>query len=742
MTKVRSIDDLFETGSPSVGPPHPSTPRQPRFTLWLFSLTIFSSAFLLFQVQPLIAKLVLPWFGGTAGVWSACLLFFQVLLFCGYAYAHVTTSRLSPWTQSLLHVLLVAAACAALPILPSESWKPVGDEEPIWRIVGLLGVTVGLPFFILSATAPLLQSWFSRAQPGRSVYRLYALSNAGSLLALVSFPALFDRIFATRLLATMWSWGFATFTVLCGACAVLSAIRSSRLSSTDSTALGAVTPPVVPEVAPAVDSLSSVPARAPTFAAHVLWFALAMVPSILLLATTNQVCQDIASVPFLWVVPLTLYLLSFILCFDSDRWYSRRLLMPAAAFGLAATYVLLCAVDYLPRPLQPAANTMELQISAYFTTFFLCAMVCHGELARQRPPVAQLTSFYLILSAGGAAGGVFVAFLAPRIFHNFYELHLGLFACAALMLVVLYTDRHSRLYQGQPRGAWLTLLVLIGLFGLGLFHDTRAQRTDVIAAGRNFYGVLRVMQTHAHFENVDEGLDELRNGRIVHGREFTDPQHRKLPTAYYGPDAGVGRLLMATAGAKPRRVGIIGLGVGTLAAYARPGDAFRFYEINPMDERMARQYFHYLDDCAGHVDVVLGDARLNLDREQPQNFDVLVLDAFSGDAIPIHLLTVEAFAIYLQHLAADGVIAVHISNQHFGLGPVVDAVSHAHQLEYAAVLSQATSFGAIPSLWVLVARNRKILDADFIRGGAGKTNGTRVLWTDDHASLLDVWLSE
>jgi hypothetical protein len=734
MTTVRPIDELFEAGSPPAGPADALPRREPRFTLWLFSFTIFSSAFLLFQVEPLIAKLVLPWFGGTAGVWSACMLFFQVLLFCGYAYAHVTTSRLRPWAQTVLHVLLLATACAALPILPSESWKPAGNEEPIGRIMGLLGVTVGLPFFILSATNPLLQAWFGRTQRGKSVYRLYALSNAGSLIALVSFPAVFDWLFATRFLARVWSWGFAAFAVLCGACALVSAVRSAPVPSGDATA---------PEAGvPALELPTTVSVDAPTLATKLLWFALAMVPSVLLLATTNQVCQDIASVPFLWVVPLTLYLLSFILCFDSDRWYSRRLLMPAAALGMAGIYLLLRAEDFLPIKLQVTVSSMELQIIAFFTTFFLCAMVCHGELARQRPPVAYLTSFYLVLAAGGAAGGVFVALLAPRVFNNYYELHLGLFACAALMLVVLYTDRQSRLFRGRPATAWLLLLAAVGLYALGLVYDARAQRTGVIAAARNFYGVLRVVHSHSHFGNLEEGLDELRNGRIVHGREFTNPQHRKLPTAYYGPDSGIGRLLLATAGGRPRRVGVIGLGVGTLAAYAQPGDAFRFYEINPMDEQMARQHFHYLGDCAGRVDVVLGDARLNLDREKPQNFDVLVLDAFSGDAIPMHLLTVEAFAIYLRHLAPEGVIAVHLSNQHFSLGPVVDAVSHAHQLEYTAVLSRNSSFGAIPSLWVLVARNRKVLDADRIRDAAGRTNGTRVLWTDDHASLLDAWLSE
>jgi hypothetical protein len=468
----------------------------------------------------------------------------------------------------------------------------------------------------------------------------------------------------------------------------------------------------------------------PSAGTRLLWFALAMVPSVLLLATTNQACLDVASVPFLWVLPLTLYLLSFIICFENDRWYSRRIVMPAAALALVSVcFVLRADAEFSVVP----------QIIAYFATLFLSAMVCHGELARRRPPVAYLTSFYLVMAAGGAAGGIFVGIVSPWLFSNYYELHLGLFACAALMLVALYTDHKSVLSHGRPRAVWLVLLMAVGAFAVGLLHDAQVRRNNIVAVARNFYGVLRVIRGQAPYNDSAQPVDELWNGRIVHGTEYAARALRRVPTTYYAPDSGIGRVLSEPPSPKPRRVGVIGLGIGTLAAYARPGDDYRFYEINPMVERMAREYFHFLGDCAGQVDVIQGDGRLTLERETPQNFDVLVLDAFSGDAIPVHLLTVEAFAIYLRHLAPDGIIAVHISNRYFELGPVVDAVSHAHGLSYAAVANRASSQGGRMSLWVLVAANPKVLEAERIRKAAFQTNGRRVLWTDDHASLLDVW---
>ncbi len=405
--------------------------------LIVYSATVFLSAFLLFQVQPLIGKYILPWFGGTPGVWTTCMLVFQVLLFGGYLYAHLTSRWLGPRAQAGVHVALLAVACLALPIIPGEAMKPTGSREPIAAIVLLLGLTVGLPFFALSATGPLLQDWQSRTHPGRPPYRLYALSNAASLLALISFPAVFEWLFATPFLARVWSWSFAAFAVLCAICAVGMVLRRRTIGAEPIKAIRRDVP-------------------RPTWGTRLQWFALAIIPSTLLLATTNQVCMDVASVPFLWVLPLTLYLLSFILCFESDRWYSRAYVMPATAVAFGGVCWVLAAGIHAE---------LWLQATTFFVAFFLSAMVCHGELFARRPHPEHLTGYYLVISAGGAAGGIFVGIVAPWIFPGYYELHLGLFACAALMLFALYTDPKSRFSRGRPSWAWLCFLLAAGAFG-------------------------------------------------------------------------------------------------------------------------------------------------------------------------------------------------------------------------------------------------------------------------------------
>jgi hypothetical protein len=718
MTSVRTFDESLESlpaQSPAIAMPQGS-----RSLLWVYSLTIFLSAFLLFQVQPLIGKFILPWFGGMPSVWTTCMLFFQLLLFGGYAYAHLTTSRLKPRTQAVLHVVLLVAACATLPIIPRDALKPTGTEEPISRIVLVLALSVGAPFFILSSTGPLLQGWFSRTHEGRSPYRLYALSNVGSLLALVTFPTLFEWLLPARLLATIWSVSFVLFAILCAVCGWVAATRGRKVM------VAAESDTAIPDDAP------------PGWGSWILWFSLAMVPSVLLLATTNQVCMDVATVPFLWVLPLTLYLLSFILCFDSDRWYSRRYFIPAMSVSIACVCVVL---DW------GSAALFSVQLAAYFLTLFFCAMVCHGELVRRKPHVKHLTAFYLVISAGGAAGGVFVAIIAPLVFTGYYELHVGLFACACLVLVILGLDRQQVPLTGNWRVLWLVPPLLVGGLGVDLVKNTRKQDRGQVIVARNFYGVLRVMNIGHPYGTEDEGVTdepthELMNGRIQHGYQYLDPKLRDVPTSYYAPITGVGRVLtLPTDG--PRRVGLVGLGTGTLAAYARSGDHYQFYEINSKVEELARSEFSFLNDCKGEVQIVHGDARLNLSREPPQNFNVLVLDAFTGDAIPIHLLTREAFGIYLPHMAPDGIIAVHISNRHFALEPVVLAIADAYHLSTVTISSGSNQWGAGAATWMLVSASPRALKPKRIHSVAKKTQTiSRVLWTDDHASLFEVWLAD
>ena len=701
------------------------------FLIAIYLLAIFTSAFLLFQVQPLISKFILPWFGGTPAVWTTCILFFQVLLFGGYTYAHLSNSQLGPRAQAFVHLGLLIAGCLALPIVPAIAWKPTGQEQPTLRIVLLLAATVGVPFFVLSSTGPLLQGWFSRTHAGRSPYRLYSLSNIGSLLALVTYPFAFDLWFPVPIQARLWSWGFGAFALLCGMCALGLAFRSPNGSADEVPSNNELASNDSPQPAE-IDGALPTSDKQPTKWTRALWFALAMVPSILLLATTNQVCLDVASVPFLWVLPLTLYLLSFILCFDGDRWYSRYYMMPAAIVGLVAVYAVLRAGATVP---------IALQALVYFVALFLCAMFCHAELVQLKPPARYLTSFYLLISAGGAAGGIFVGVLAPLIFQNYFELHVGLFACAVLMLAVLDADSRSRLFNFRPRRAWGLILTGVAGFAVALTLHACRQYDRAVYSSRNFYGVLRVGETEWPAEETvasEKPYRYLVHGRIMHGLQFQDSPLREQPLTYFSDESGVGRVLGHPPQGKSRKVGVLGLGIGTLAAYARPGDRFRFYEINADVPKIARKYFHYLDECRGQVEIVLGDGRLTLERELPQGFDVLVLDAFSSDAVPTHLLTSEAFDIYLKHLAPGGIIAVNVTNRHFALRPVVDAVADAHHLNAIEIESSVGVGGRSANAWMLVSRDRKSLDADGISANAVAATEPPVLWTDNHASMFRV----
>lgn len=702
-----------------------------------YAVTIFVSAFLLFQVQPLISRYILPWFGGTPSVWTTCMLFFQVALFAGYAYAHLTTERLAPRTQAAAHIVLMAAALLLLPIAPSADWKPTGTEQPILRIVALLSASVGLPFFVLSSTGPLLQGWFSRTHRDLSPYRLYALSNIGSLLALVSYPFVFEPAFDTVTQATLWSWGFGSFAVLCAVCAVAmwrlapQSRDEETLAVCDLTATPDGPSGDTPQAGPAGRS-SSAFGPPPGWDVRFYWFALPMVASVMLLATTNQVCLDVASVPFLWVLPLTIYLASFILCFDSDRWYSRRVfpLLMAATFGGVVALLK-----------EGAAASIVLQIAVYFSALFFCAMVCHGELVQLKPHPRYLTSFYLVIAAGGAAGGLLVGVLAPLFFSSYLELPLGMVGGAALTLAVLYRDPRGALFGGRPVVVWLVLLAgLFTLIGSLIWVRKETAGSDIVAVTRNFYGVLRVKELDADNESWDRYT--LVHGRILHGMQFADEQKRRKPTTYYGPESGVGLILDHHRRGGSMRVGVVGLGTGTLAAYGRAGDSYRFYEINTEDIRLATTYFTYVQDLKDRrakVRIQRGDARLSMEREAPQNFDVLAIDAFSSDAIPAHLLTREAVAVYLRHLKSDGVLAVHISNRHFNLRPVVDALADDLDLTAVTISSNGNNDeGTDDAEWVLLARDPRALDIEPIRAAADAPQYRRILWTDKRSNLFDV----
>ena len=765
-----------------------------------FALTIFTGAFLLFQVQPLVGKYILPWFGGGPGVWTTCMLFFQLLLLGGYAYAHAVSRYLKPRTQAILHIVLLVAALASLPITPSDAWKPTSGSDPAWRILALLTVSLGLPYLVLSATGPLLQEWFRRSAPGASPYRLYALSNVGSLLALVSYPFYFETNFTRLAQAQFWSWGLAVYATCCAFCAW----RVWQSSPTVS--------------APTVSLSSDTPAPHPTPTQRLFWLILPAVASTLLLAVTNKMCLDVAVIPFLWVLPLALYLLTFIICFDSPRWYSRFWFTLLLVVALAGICTALFAGADMP---------IIQQVVIYSGTLFVGCMICHCELYHLRPHPAHLTSFYLLIAAGGAIGGLFVALLAPAIFDNYYELHLSL---ALLGLLLILLSRRDAAAHSPTRWRLLAaLLVPLALYGadygltfllsashpatgsalaslerfwlnstfvglhwpwwlfaaalLGLVFVLRRRATprppaldghrlscrlltlglaglvvvlalqirdssrDNLVSARNFYGVLSVQE----FSKGDPSSHyySLLHGRITHGIQFAAPDRARTVTSYFGSSSGLGLALRQFPRQENQRIGLLGLGVGTVAAYGKPGDYVRIYEIDPEVKKIAEKPFSYLATSLAKIDVIMGDGRLSLEHEPPQNFDFLIMDAFSSDAVPVHLLTREAFAIYQRHLRPDGAIIVNISNRYLDLRPVVENAARefgylCHQIECDDGRDEENEEGAwwlYGSTFIILSKNREFMNRPALRNAASPpvTAPNNIpLWTDDYTSMFRV----
>jgi hypothetical protein len=670
----------------------------------VFAATIFVSAFLLFLVQPVMAKQILPWFGGSATVWTTCLVFFQSALTAGYAYADWTVRRLPARRSVVLHVTLLALSVALLPIVPGEHWKPAGDENPSWLILGMLAATIGLPYFLLSTTSPLVQAWFARRHPGTSPYRLFALSNLASMLALVGYPFLLEPWAVTRAQAIGWSSGYVLFAILCAAAGFLSLQPAAQQSGP----AGEPAPADHGEAAPP-------PAR------QLLWCTLAAAASILLLGVSNHITQNIASVPLLWIVPLALYLLSFILTFDGKRWYQRDIFLSMTAAALGVMAWTLADPDL--------THELEIQVGVFCVGLFLACMVCHGELARLKPAPRYLTRFYLMISIGGAVGAVLVGIVAPLVLPGYFELAAGL---ALVALLLLWQVRHEPPVFGVLGVVALLTTVACAIWGVAEFY------TDAITASRNFYGVLRVQ------ERGTEGLNQRRNlmhGTILHGNQYLDPEVRRQPTTYYTATSGIGRLLDSLHPRKePLRVGIIGLGTGSLAVYGTRGDVYRFYEINPDVIDVARRDFTYLTDSEAAIETVLGDARLSLEREPAQNLDVLAIDAFSSDAIPVHLITREALAIYRKHVKPDGVIAFHVTNRFLDLVPVVEALARDQGLNLRWIADDGEGSYASRSDWVLVSAGRKILDLPRIAEAAQEVvpRPEWRLWTDDYNNLVQV----
>ncbi len=698
-----------------------------------YAITVFLSAFLLFQIEPIVARHILPWFGGSAAVWTTCLLFFQMALLLGYLYSHAVIRYLKPRAQMLLHAGLLLAGLAVLPIYPNVSWKPVGATEPTMQILGLLAVTVGLPYFLLSTTGPLLQAWYARRFQGAMPYRLYALSNAGSMFALLSYPVLFEPKFNTHQQSSMWSWGFGVFVTLCA----LTAFRSNQETQ------GEVPRPGTDRTAsefPANGAGNSwqscqspeglVSPRAKTYW---MWLLLPAVASVLLLAITNHLSQNVAAIPFLWVLPLSIYLLSFILCFEGEGWYRRNpyLQLLAVALGSMAYAVSTDTTSNVP---------IKIMVPLFCMGLFTCCMVCHGELARLKPDPKYLTHFYLMMAAGGALGGLLVGFAAPHFLNALYEMPVSLVVCAALVSYVLRQDVELKWIRRWP-GVVVTgalTLALAGYVGWQIKQMVGGSRVLV----RNFYGGLKVRDSGA--KGSLEETRTLTHGTINHGEEYLYPARRDWPTTYYGPNTGIGLAIREKQKAGTVRIGVIGLGTGTTAAYGRLGDYIRYYEINPLVLVLAKKEFFFLADCKAKLDVAMGDARLTLERElqdgHPQNFDVLAVDAFSSDSIPVHLLTKEAMDLYFRHLRPDGILAVHISNRYLNLQPVLEGEVRATQKIARVVDTEDDEtvdvFGAT---WVLITSPATGFGGG-IPGDSEPLDSKKTvrLWTDDYSNLFQI----
>ena len=677
--------------------------------MMLYAATIFCSAFLLFLLQPIIAKQILPWFGGSAAVWTTCLVFFQAVLLARLRVFGRARPPLRPRAaKSLLHVLLLVSASLLLPIIPAASWKPLGGEEPSWRILGLLTTTVGLPYFLLSTTSPLVQAWFSRSYPGRSPYRLFALSNLASMLALLGYPFVLERTVTTRMQSYGWSAGYVLFVpcargapgTACGGHPVAAGVAS------------------VDEASPARAEAAEAP---PTKARQVLWATLAAMGTFLLLAVSNHICQNISAIPLLWILPLSIYLLTFILCFDSTRWYRRELFLAMVAAMLG---VMAWTLAY-----RNLAHELKLQISVFCIGLFIACMFCHGELARLKPAPRYLTRFYLMVSLGGAVGSALVGLVAPLVLPAYFELA----SVSSSVPVCWCCNRGARTPSSCSWALRRSYLRWVRpWWAIRDFYD------GTLAASRNFYGVLRVQEFGA---GTSSDRRSLVHGTILHGTQYQAPELKHRATTYYTQTSGVGRVLESlNPRTEPLRVGVIGLGTGTIATYGSTGDVYRFYDINPAVVKVAHRDFTYLDDSEARIETPLGDARLTLERDPPQHFDVLAIDAFSSDSIPVHLITFEALAVYRKHMKPGGIIAFHVTNRFLDLIPVVKKLADEHHMQAVLIADDGSDSTASRSDWVLVADDASSFKPPAIAEAAKaiEPRNDWALWTDDFNNIVQV----
>lgn len=696
-----------------------------------FALPIFLGSYLLFLIQPLIGKYILPWYGGMPNVWMVCLLFFQFMLLCGYTYAHLLTCWFRPRQQAMIHLFLIIIVCAFLPITPSAAWKGLSPENPAWLILGMLISTVGGPFFILSASAPLLQKWFSQTHRGHFPYRLYALSNLASMSALISYPLIVERSLRLPMQSLAWSGAFLLYGITMSSCAwQLFRSKSNTME-------------------PAV-SMEVTQHQKPFCLDQLLWVALSACGTLLLMSTTSQITQEVAPVPFLWVLPLAIYLLTFVICFDRPKWYDKK----SFVFLFVGVICVWMATLFVPALHVFVLNNVIMQIMIYSIVLLTGCMCCQGELVRRRPTADYLTQYYLSIALGGALGGCFIVLAAPQIFNDYREYQLSI---VCILILLLVSGRFQTLAPMAQKMGVLGLssialttfaIITVGIGGQDLHSD------GLIASGRNFYGPLHILE--ADHESVGQ-VRSMVHGATVHGIQFRSPELRSIPTSYYDTESSIGLAIEAhpkRLAKEPLKLGVIGLGVGTLAAYAKENDTCVFYEINPLAVRYCLDYFTFIEDAkkrGGTIDIKLGDGRLELERELAVNqiggYDILAIDAFSSDSIPIHLLTRECFDLYWQHLAEGGILAFHISNRYLDLRPVI----YRHALDRQAIAlyinrtlkpEETNSPANMRSQWVLITTDVDLANRIIASGRTEPFNLDLAFesWTDDFSSLIHLLL--
>ena len=769
----------------------------------LFAFTLLVSAALLFLVEPMFARMVLPRLGGSPAVWNTCLVFYQAVLLAGYVYAHLTSRWLGPRRQAVLHMLVLLLPWLVLPIAIRGLGTPSGGNSPIPWLLGILALSVGLPFFVLAASAPMLQSWFAQTGDGaaQDPYFLYGASNLGSLVGLLGYPLLLEPWLRLGIQAWVWTAGYGLLMLLTAASAVvlwrspvgrIANPSGKEAELPDGLAIRLTGESTSPQL------IGSLPDDAPSLGRRMHWLVLALIPSSLLLGVTSYVSTDIAAVPLVWVIPLAIYLLSFVQVFARRRTFSPSL--PAALrMVLTGLQEVMLPRHGLVVRIQPlllvlvAATfyfsphfSIPLRFALHLGTFYLTALVCHGELARLRPAARYLTEFYLWMSLGGVLGGLFNALLAPLLFSTVVEyplmiaaacvarpkqkamaaprwwLHPALLSLAALVVCGIVYWRVVQQVDLGPRIGTLRMSVLIvvlagmvafgvsdrrWLFGpaiagvmlIGLILST--SQGEVIYRDRSFFGVLRVIRDAPNERML------LYHGSTLHGVQSLRPERLSQPLSYYFHTGPLGQLLASRAIHADREIAVVGLGAGTIAAYGRPGQRFTFYEIDPTVERLARnpKLFSYLSNSRATIRVVLGDARLSLAGAPDGTYGVIVLDAFSSDAIPLHLVTREALKLYLDKLAVGGVLALHISNRYMDLEPVLgrlarDAGLAAMTENDYSVSDAERKDGKTASTWVVMARRREDFrglpaNVDWKPIVVGKATP---LWTDDFSNILAV----